>query len=176
MEINKIQYNMKNKNYVLIVFTLILFVSVGIYLSVQFVFGSKRLNMFSDIDEEIGKIKYVDINGNEVFASSNAVVFSSPVNFYDIDIRQNTAYIKAFEGGLLYAPAYGVVVKAENNVIEIEHGNSTKSKIVGALGFGVKVGDLVFAGQTIGLASNDVEFSVLVSDLPMDMEWMISNF
>lgn len=165
---------MKNKRIVLMSFSAIFAVAAGAYLLVHFVFGIKQISV-SPSSDEIGKIKYVDSNGNNVFASTAAVVFESPINFLEIEIENDIAHITGLGFSIVRAPAYGVVESADNATVVINHGNSTFSTVSGLLHVGVKEGDLLSSGQPIGSTAQQVDFSVVVSELPMDMQWLFGS-
>ena len=40
----------------------------------------------------------------------------------------------------------------------------------------IKEGDYVLSGEAIGTSESEIEFSVTVSDLPLDMKWLIESF
>jgi len=129
----------------------------------------------SAIPQDIGKIKYVTSDGNDVFASSGAVVFNQPVNICDVWVENNVAHIVVSQYTIIRAPAFGIVTKAENGTIKINHGNSTESIIGGVSVFGVKAGEIVCGGDAIGSAENEITFSVSVSELPLNMIWLLEG-
>ena len=163
---------MKTKRVVTITFSLLLFGAIGLYFFVQFVMGIKS----ASIPQVDGKIKYVTSEGNEVFSSSTAVVFNRPVQICDVVVENNIAHIKVSEFSIIRSPAMGVVTSAKNGTIEINHGNDTVSTIQGLTTLGVQEGDLVYAGVAIGTTEKEITFSVSVSELPLDMKWLIEEF
>ena len=163
---------MKTKKKISLIFGLLLAFAIGIYFVVHMLLGAKNVS----IPNDVGKIKYVDGAGNEIFASASAVVFSKPIQISDITIQNNIAYIKVQELEIVRAPAMGVVKYAQNGRVEIEHGNSTYSAIEGITTLGVKEGDYILSGEPIGTSESEIEFSVVVSDLPLDMKWLIESF
>lgn len=163
---------MKSKNKVSLVFGIIFALAIGVYFLVHLILGAKT----ASIPQDVGKIKYVDGTGNEIFASAGAVVFSKPIQISEVTIENNIARIKVSELELVKSPAMGVIKYAQNGRVEIEHGNSTYSVIDGITTLGVKEGDYVLSGEAIGTSESEIEFSVTVSDLPLDMKWLIESF
>ena len=163
---------MKTKKKISLIFGMLLAFAVVAYFLVQLAFRAKN----ASIPNDVGKIKYVDGSGNEIFASASAVMFSLPIQVSDITIENNVAHIKAQELELVRSPAMGVVKFAQNGRVEIEHGNSTYSVISGITTLGVKEGDYIFSGDPIGTSESEIEFSVTVSDLPLNMKWLIESF
>lgn len=164
---------MKNKKFIFVVFSVLLLASVGAFFAVQLFFGFEHLSVISPETDEIGKIKYVDINGNDVFASSSAVVFSNPISVSSVVVDGDVAQIEVSEFSICRAPAYGVVTRVENGTIEIDHGNNTKSVLSGLSNVAVCENQIVFACQPIGATTKSVSFSVSVDDLPLDMQWLL---
>lgn len=168
-----IKYTMKNRSFITICFCAILAVAVCGYLVARFALGFKQLSFTPAPD--IGKIKYVDSNGYDVFASTTAVVFQCPINMIALEVEGDVAHITAYDFCIVKAPAYGVVKSADASVVVMDHGNSTTSTISGLYNVAVTAGQLVLAGQPIGTTLNCVDFSVMVSDLPMDMQWLLKS-
>ena len=172
--VQKYKLNMKTKSKVIVVFGCIfLFASIA-YFAGHIAYGSK--NITTSLPQDIGKIKYVDGNGDDVFVSGDAVVFNQPVFISNVEIENNAAKISVVDFLLVRAPAYGVVTFCENGTVKIDHGNETESTISGIATIGVIKGDLVLAGQPIGSCENEIIFSVNVDDLPLDMNWLIEAF
>lgn len=165
---------MKTRSKTTIIFSCIFLFASAAYLAIHFAFGAKNAKV--QIPQDVGKIKYVDGNGNDVFVSGEAVVFSQPVLISDVVIENNEAKITVSDFLLVRAPAYGVVVFCEGGKITIDHGNDTQSTISGLSNVGVKAGDLVLAGQAIGSCEKEIVFSVEVGDLPLNMQWLIEAF
>ena len=163
-----------NRRFIACVFISMFGLACCAYLLAQFAVGIKLFS--SAPSEEIGKIKYVDSNGNDIFAQSNsAVIFECPINMISVDINNNVAHIQGCGFSIVRAPAYGVVESINNNTIIINHGNSTYSTISGLSQVGVIVGDLVLTGYPIGASSLAIDFSVDVADMPLDMHWLFDN-
>ena len=163
---------MKTKHTISLIFSIIFAVSVGAYFLTYFVIGLGA----ASLPQDIGKIKYVTKEGNDVFAAGGAVVFNRPVQICDVLVKDNVAHITVSEFSIIRSPAMGVITKAENGIIEIDHGNETYSTISGIKTIGVGVGELVYGGSPIGSMDCEVTFSVSVSELPLDMIWLVEDY
>ena len=163
---------MKTKHQIALIFTAILAFAAIFYFVVQIALGAKNVTA----PQDIGKIKYVTSEGNEVFASTGAVVFNRPMEILDVKVENNIASVKVSEFTIIRCPAYGVVTLAQNGTVEINHGNETTSRITGISTLGVKEGDIVYSGTALGTTDTQITFSVSVSELPLDMRWLIESF
>ena len=166
---------MENKKHIFGLMALMTLSAFAVYLSVNLFFGFKYLPNFSTDNDGIGKIKYVDALGNDVFASASAVVFTNPISVSSVSIDGDIAEIEVSEFSIVRAPAYGVVIIANDGIVEIDHGNETKSTISGLTNIAVNENDVVFAGFPIGSTTSNVKFSVEVSQLPLDMRWLLET-
>lgn len=163
---------MKKRKFVALVFGCIFCLAVGAYFVTHLVLGAKNIKIDTN---DIGKIKYVDKNGNSIFAGTGAIVFNMPVEVGSVKIENDIAKITVRDYCIVRAPAHGVVIFAEGGKVVIDHGNNTSTQIEGLDTLGVQQNEEVFAGKPLGATTKEIEFSVRVDDIPVGMKWILNE-